>query len=281
MPSLPVAAVKGALGQSIVVPTTSCMPLVFVLKFSRQTPEPACRPAGKSEQSLMPVEDETLKTATLAKTVLAATLGLTVMAVGAQVPNNDGHLFDTRGAVAKSGFGLCWKTTRWTPAMAIAECDPDLVKKPEPPKPAPAPAPAPAAKPAAPKPCNFSHALQTDATFAFGKSDLNAAGKDQLDKNVLAKLGSCASVKLMLITGHTDRIGSHEANQKLSEKRAETVKAYLVGKGAKAESIETMGAGKTQAVPGVKCDDKQPRKKLIECLAPNRRVVVEVQGPGK
>lgn len=160
--------------------------------------------------------------------------------------------------------------------MAIAECDPDLVKKPEPPKAVEAPKPAPA-----PKTCNFTYSLQTDATFAFNKADLSAAGKDQLDKNVLAKLGNCASVKLMLITGHTDRIGSHEANQKLSEKRAETVKAYLTGKGAKADSLETMGAGKTQAVPGVKCDDKQPRKKLIECLAPNRRVVVEVQGPAK
>jgi outer membrane protein OmpA-like peptidoglycan-associated protein len=54
----------------------------------------------------------------------------------------------------------------------------------------------------------------------------------------------------MLITGHTDRIGSHETNQKLSEKRADAVKAYLVSKGAKADSLETMGAGKTQAVPG-------------------------------
>ena len=123
--------------------------------------------------------------------------------------------------------------------------------------------------------------LRMIATFAFGKADLSAAGKDQLDKNVIAKLGSCASVKLMLITGHTDRIGSHAANQKLSEKRADTVKAYLASKGAKADAVETMGAGKTQPVPGVKCDDKLPRKKLIECLAPNRRVVIEVQGPGK
>lgn len=223
-----------------------------------------------------------MKNTTLARTVVAAALGLTITTAGAQVPDNDGHLYDTRGAVAKSGFGLCWKTTRWTPAMAITECDPDLVKKPEPPKPAPAPAPAAApAKPAAPKTCNFAFTLQTDATFAFGKANLNTAGKEQLDKNVISKLGNCASVKLMLITGHTDRIGSHETNQKLSEKRADAVKAYLAGKGAKADSLETMGAGKTQAVPGVKCDDKLPRKKLIECLAPNRRVVVEVQGPAK
>ena len=262
--------------QGIVVATTSCGRFDFVLKFSGRKRKPKPAPALPDNQNNHASGGFNLKNTTLVQTLIAAALGLTVTTVGAQVPNNDGHLFDTRGAVAKSGFGLCWKTTRWTPAMAIAECDPDLVKKPEPPKPA-----APAAAPAKPKACNFSYALQTDATFAFGKSDLNAAGKDQLDKNVIAKLGNCASVKLMLVTGHTDRIGSHETNQKLSEKRAEAVKAYLVSKGAKADSLETMGAGKTQAVPGVKCDDKLPRKKLIECLAPNRRVVVEVQGPGK
>lgn len=219
----------------------------------------------------------------VSRITLLAVLGMSASVALAQVPNNDGYLFDTRGVVAKSGFGLCWKTTRWTPAMAIAECDPDLVKKPEPPKPAaaPAPAPAPAAAPAKPKVCNFDYSLKNDAAFAFGKADLNAAGKNQLDQNVIAKLGSCASVKLILITGHSDRIGSHEANQRLSEKRADAVKAYLESKGVKAGAIETMGAGKTQAVPGVKCDDKLPRKKLIECLAPNRRVVVEVQGPAK
>ncbi len=226
--------------------------------------------------NINPVEDSILKNIRLSQAFLAAALGLSVSVASAQVPNNDGYLFDTRGLVAKSGFGLCWKTTRWTPAMAIAECDPELVKKPEPPKAAEAPKPTPT-----PKPCNFTYSLQNDATFAFGKADLNAAGKEQLDKNVLAKLDSCASVKLMLITGHTDRIGSHQANQKLSEKRADAVKAYLASKGAKADAVETMGAGKTQPVPGVKCDDKLPRKKLVECLAPNRRVVVEVQGPGK
>lgn len=194
----------------------------------------------------------------------------------AQTPNNDGYLFDTRGVVARSGYSLCWKTTRWTPAMAIAECDPELSKKPE-----PAPVAESPKQPPAPKPCNFSYALQSDATFAFNKADLNAAGKEQLDKNVITKLDTCASIKLLLITGHTDRIGGHPANQKLSEKRAENVRAYLSSKGVKADAVETLGAGKTQPVPGVKCDDKQPRTKLIECLAPNRRVVVEIQGPGK
>ena len=110
---------------------------------------------------------------------------------------------------------------------------------------------------------------------------LTKSARTHLESAVIGKLGTCAEVKSVIITGHTDRIGGHDTNQKLSEKRAEAVKAYLDSKGAKADSFETMGAGKTQAVPGVKCDDKLPRKKLIECLAPNRRVVVEVQGPAK
>jgi OOP family OmpA-OmpF porin len=47
----------------------------------------------------------------------------------------------------------------------------------------------------------------------------------------------------------------------------------------KAANVETMGAGKTQPIKG--CDDKLGRKKLIECLAPNRRVTVDVKGPAK
>jgi OOP family OmpA-OmpF porin len=266
-------------------PDASCISLVFVLKFAR---------IFAADRRVQKLGDNHITTTligggsilkistTLAFGAAVAVVGLTIPAAMAQAPNNDGHLFDTRGTIAKSGFGLCWKTARWTPAMALAECDPDLVKKPEPPAKAaePAKSAVPAA-PAAPKKCDFTYALQSDATFAFGKAELNAAGKDQLDKNVLAKLVACATVKLLLVTGHTDRIGAHQGNQKLSEKRAEAVKAYLASKGVKGDGIETMGAGKTQAVPGVKCDDKLPRQKLIDCLAPNRRVVIEAQGPAK
>jgi len=83
----------------------------------------------------------------------------------------------------------------------------------------------------------------------------------------------------VIITGHADRLGSQSYNQKLSEKRASAVQAYLAGKGLKAEHIETMGAGKTQPIKS--CDDKLGRKKLIECLAPNRRVTIDVKGPAK
>ena len=86
----------------------------------------------------------------------------------------------------------------------------------------------------------------------------------------------------MLVTGHTDRLGSQQYNQKLSEKRAEVVKGYLVSKGVPVDKIETMGAGKTQPATGVpKCDDKLPKKKLIECLAPHRRFTIDVTAEPK
>jgi OOP family OmpA-OmpF porin len=81
----------------------------------------------------------------------------------------------------------------------------------------------------------------------------------------------------VLVTGHTDRIGSQAYNQKLSERRADAVRDYLVSKGVPRDKIETLGMGKTQPIPGVVCNQKALRE-LIACLAPNRRVEVEVKG---
>jgi len=213
----------------------------------------------------------------------AAVLGLSANAAVAQVPDNDGYLFDTRGVVVRSGHGLCWQTTRWTPAKAIAECDPDLVKKPDAPKPmaaAPAPAPAPAPVAPPPKKCDFAESLASDATFAFGKADLTAGAKKQLDA-VAAKAGGCARIASITVTGHTDRIGNAKSNQALSERRAAAVKAYLESKGVKAASFSAVGVANTQSMANVNCPDKMPHKKLVACLAPDRRVVVDVQGTAK
>ncbi len=222
------------------------------------------------------------------RTVVSVLVGLSATSAIAQVVNNDAYLIDQRGVVARSGFGLCWRTAEWTPAKAIAECDADLVKPAAPaPAPAPvavvaAPAPAPAPKPAPlpPPKCDFSDTLAADATFAFGKSDLTAGARKQLDA-VAAKAAGCATVSSVTVTGHTDRIGSDAANQKLSEQRAGAVKSYLQGKGVNAASFNAVGAGESQPLAGVTCADKLPKAKLAACLAPNRRVVIDLQGTGK
>ena len=203
-----------------------------------------------------------------------------------------GYVTDTRGAIVKDPFNLCWRTGYWSPALAVAECDPDLVPKPAP-KPAPvpaapavipppaAPAPVQAPKPAAaaPKRCDATVTLQNDQLFTFNKAEVNAAAKARLDKDVLGRLPGCATLESVVIEGHTDRLGSQQYNQKLSEKRADSVKKYLVSKGVAAGKIETIGMGKT--VPATFCPDAKDRKALIACLAPSRRAIVSIKGPAK
>lgn len=130
----------------------------------------------------------------------------------------------------------------------------------------------------APKRCDATITLGADHAFAFNKAVLTPAAKSQLDSELPPKLAACSKVEMLIVTGHADRIGSQKANQKLSQKRAEAVAAYIKSKGV-SSPIDTLGAGKTQSVKA--CNDKLPRKKLIECLAPNRRVVIEVRGAGK
>ena len=210
-------------------------------------------------------------------------------------PTNSGYVLDAQTPPAtniwRSGnYGdpkisnLCWRTGYWTPAMAIVECDPDLVPKPAPaPAPAPVvapppPPPAPAPKPApAPAPQVQKITLASKALFDFDKAVLKPEGKAAIDSEIIAKLKDVQKLELVLVTGHTDRIGSQAYNQKLSERRADAVRDYLVSKGVAKDKIETLGMGKTQPVPGLKCEQKN-RKELIACYAPHRRVEVEVKG---
>ncbi len=173
---------------------------------------------------------------------------------------------------------LCWRTGYWTPAMAIIECDPDLVKKPAPPPPMTPPAPPPPPPPAPPPAPGLQKiTLATKALFDFDKAVLKPEGKAAIDTEVLSKLRDVTKLELILVTGHTDPIGTQAYNQKLSERRADAVRDYLVSKGVAKDKIETLGMGKTQPVPGLVCHQKE-RKALIECYAPDRRVEVEVKG---
>jgi OOP family OmpA-OmpF porin len=161
---------------------------------------------------------------------------------------------------------LCYRTGYWAPSMAIEACDPDLVPKPPPPPPPPPPAPA-----------VQKITLASKALFDFDKAVLKPEGKAAIDSEILAKLPQVQKLELVLVTGHTDRIGTQQYNQKLSERRADAVRDYLVSKGVPKDKIETLGMGKTQPIPGVVCTMTQ-MKALIACLAPNRRVEVEVKG---
>jgi OOP family OmpA-OmpF porin len=207
---------------------------------------------------------------------------LTLSTALAQDAKNQGYLVDSQGqsAIVKAAVaGVCVRTSDWTPARAVAECDPDLVKKPAPapqvaPPPPPAPKPAPKKEPAKllPQKINFSG----DALFDFDKAVLRPEGRSMLDDLVRTLQG--AQYEVVLAIGHTDRIGSAAYNQKLSERRAEAVKKYLLEKGIEPNRVYAEGKGKTQPVTKpADCRGKKG-KALIACLQPDRRVDVEVTG---
>jgi len=247
--------------------------MAFVFKFPH-----TMAPAGCGNADSQHLKDFILRNAAV-KAAMIAILGFSSLA---QAQN--AYLVDARNAVVKSGFGLCWRTAEWSPALATAECDPDLVKKEAPlaampkaaePVKAAVAVPAP---PAAPKVITIS----SKSLFDFNKAVLKPEAMSQIDNDVLAKIKAIGKIDLIVVSGHADRLGSATYNQKLSEKRADAVKAYLVGKGLDGNAIETFGFGKTQPAQGVaKCDDKLPRQKLIACLEPHRRVVIEIKGSAK
>ena len=186
---------------------------------------------------------------------------------------------NSQGLVWKNSQGLCWRSGYTTPAEATEECDPDLVKKPAPapvpapaaaPAPAPAAAPAPAPRPAAPAaaaPVTEKVTLAADVLFDFDKSIVKPEGKSKLD-DLVAKL-KAVNLEVVIAIGHTDSIGSDAYNQKLSVRRAEAVKGYLVSKGIPANRVYTEGKGEKQPVASNKTKDGR---------AKNRRVEIEVVG---
>ena len=219
-------------------------------------------------------------------TISTLVLGLAAAncAVAQQGRSTSGYLTDQRNGIVKDPYNLCWRTGYWTPALAHCECDVDLIPRdicfPPPPKPAaapPPPPPAPVAPPPPPKPVTEKVTFAADVLFDFDKAVLKPEGKAKLD-DLASKLKGVA-LEVIIAIGHTDLIGSEAFNQKLSVRRAEAVKAYLVSKGIEPNRIYTEGKGKTQPVK--KCPPQsatQSFKQLVECLAPNRRVEVEVVG---
>jgi len=119
-----------------------------------------------------------------------------------------------------------------------------------------------------------SYTLNADALFAFDKSDLNhvTSGHAELQK-LASHFSGRQDIAAINVVGHTDRLGADSYNQRLSENRAKTIGNYLVSRGVAANLIHTQGMGESQ--PVVQCDGSGTQ--LIQCLAPNRRVEIQVQ----
>ncbi len=188
-------------------------------------------------------------------------------AAGAQTIDNWKN--GTNELVWKNGTNeLCWRNGFWTPATAAPGCDGAIVPAAPAAMPAPAaatparPAPAPVAPPAATK---VTYAA--DAFFDFDKSVLKPEGKAKLD-DLVGKIKDI-NLEVIIAVGHTDSVGSDSYNQKLSVRRSEAVKAYLVSKGVEQNRVYTEGKGEKQPVAD---------NKTGEGRAKNRRVEIEVVG---
>jgi OmpA-OmpF porin, OOP family len=158
------------------------------------------------------------------------------------------------------------------PAPVVAEAAPEPAPMPmAEPEPAPAPAPEPVAEPVKCVPQVETITLDSEKLFAFNKATLT--NTSDIDSQVVAKMKENDIFTSVKIVGHTDRLGSDAYNQKLSEKRANAVRDYIVSQGIAAERLVAVGKGEAQ--PKVECAGVKARKALIECLAPNRRVEIE------
>lgn len=186
------------------------------------------------------------------------------------------YLLDSYNEVVHSGSGLCWRTGYWTPALAQAAmvdgiplgcaCDVDVLSE---------------RICSGNKEmmdniivCTFPINLSTDTLFDFDRTVLKPEGKQDLDKIILR--AKSINLEVILITGHTDRIGSDAYNQGLSERRADAVKEYLVSQGIDTNRVYVEGKGKTRPVTSDQCKHGMSRTALLECLQPDRRVEVKV-----
>jgi OOP family OmpA-OmpF porin len=181
---------------------------------------------------------------------LAAFVATAALATAAVAQNVD-NWRNTTGDVWKNSYGDCWRDSNWTPATAAPGCG----------------AAAPAAPAAAPVAAASKVTYAADAFFDFDKAVVKPAGKAKLD-DLVAKVKGI-NLEVIIAVGHTDSIGSDAYNQKLSVRRAEAVKAYLVSKGIEKNRIYTEGKGEKQPVAS---------NKTKEGRAKNRRVEIEVVG---
>jgi len=173
-----------------------------------------------------------------------------------------------KGNIDLYSIGLVYRFASEAPPPVARAAPPETVI---PPEPVPPPAPP-------PEPIRRKVSFSADALFDFGKETVRPAGKVELDKFAAELQG--ARFDVITVTGYTDRIGSHDYNLKLSKRRAESVKAYLVETaGIPADKVTATGAdGSAPVTNPDECKGRARTHKLIACLQPDRRVDVEVTG---
>jgi OOP family OmpA-OmpF porin len=233
---------------------------------------------------------KTIATVVIAAFAVTALIPAAAMAQALDVPN-EGYLVDSSGRVVTSASSLCWRHRDPDRPAIEQACEPAVQPLPVvvAPRALPVPAPVAAVPPAAPVvmaaappvrvaavPVPQKISFSGDALFAFDKSELRPEGRTMLDGLVRQLDG--AAYETIVATGHTDRFGTAGYNQKLSERRAQAVKDYLVSRNVQAGRIDADGKGETHPVTkAVDCTGAKTPK-VIACLQPDRRVDVEMKG---
>ena len=171
------------------------------------------------------------------KTFITTVLSSLTFSVAAQ-----GYVVSPDTNPVRDRSGQCVKTGSWTESDKVPECDA----------------------------VEFRVSLHSNVLFGFDKSSLTVQGRAELNKIARA----IAKGSRVTVTGHTDWIGTAEYNQQLSERRARTVANYLK---SRVEAVYiVMGMGSEDPLPGTEiCKGETNFKKLVACLAPNRRVDID------
>lgn len=193
---------------------------------------------------------------------IALVLAIAAVSASSAVSAQSGEVNNWRnpfGDVWKNGTQeLCWRDNFWTPATGVPGCDGVPVAE----------APAPVAPVVAPTVTKVT--LNADTFFDFDKYNLKPEGREVLDQ-VAAQVRSI-DLETVIATGYTDSIGTDAYNLKLSDRRANTVKQYLIEQGVPADRIYTEGKGKADPIAS---------NKTREGRAQNRRVEIEIVGNRK
>ena len=188
------------------------------------------------------------------KTLKLVFAGVITVAATATSAQNVDNWVNSSGLAWKNGDGtLCWRDASWTPATAAKGCDGFLAPK--------------AAAAAKSSVTQSKITLQADTLYDFDKATLKAEGQATLDK--IAKDLSKIKLEVIIAVGNTDSVGTDAYNMALGQRRAQSVKAYLVSKGVDGSRIYTESKGKSNPVAS---------NATAEGRAKNRRTDIEVVG---
>lgn len=117
-----------------------------------------------------------------------------------------------------------------------------------------------------------------DVLFDFANAKLKSEASAVLDSVYHEITQQNLNDTQVKVSGYADRLGSKTFNRKLSQKRADNVAAYLVSKGDMLGRVQAVGYGSSNTKTGQQCDNIRNRRELIRCLAPERRVTIDVKG---